>query len=104
MISYLGEFQYFQHNPTGRKDSTHSVHSTLGVEVSYEEHPLGMYNILLEPAVCDLHDYLKQANPPIHPWEIENFWKLMFRLVDAVADLHAFSWDGKEYHGYVAPW
>jgi len=97
MISYLGEFQYFRF-----RERKGSAHSNIDIEVNSPDHPLGEYNILLEPAVCDLQNYLWQADFPIHSSEITNIWELMSRLVEALMGLHAFTWeDGNEYLGFV---
>jgi serine/threonine protein kinase len=56
-----------------------------------------MYNLLLEFGESDLEVFFGDHLPPVLQTEVEGFWKALFEVVDAVADIH----DGKTDTGGV---
>lgn len=61
------------------------------------------YNILLEYADYDLDEYFFSRDPPLLASDIVNFWSSMFKVADALSNIHQFAKARagvvREYHG-----
>ncbi|KAG8525536.1 uncharacterized protein KY384_009180 [Bacidia gigantensis] len=51
----------------------------------------GMYNIVLEYAELDLDEYFFSKDPPLLSTDIAIFWRRMFDIASAVANIHQFA-------------
>ena len=63
------------------------------------------HNILLEYGELDLEEFFTRRLPPIHQFEVEEFWKALFEVADALEGVHNLETDAEGgtqlYHGYV---
>lgn len=95
MVQYLAEYAHVE--PKHALTNTHFQPQASGGSVSTA-------NILLEYGERDLEEYFEQCLPPILQVEIEDFWKDLFNVADAVRRIHDFekvkAGVSQEYYGY----
>ena len=76
-------------------------------DYTYGEEDQKTYNILLEYGEADLDEYFSTTPPPALASEIIAFWEDLFKVAEAVRDLHSFEFPRagveREYHGYANP-
>jgi hypothetical protein len=89
LASYEHEEPYILGNASNVTDNSHANVT----DVRYR----ATHNILLEFGESDLDVFFGDRLPPVLQTEVEEFWKALFEVVDAVADIH----DGKTDTGGV---
>jgi hypothetical protein len=65
--------------------------------------PFREMNILLEYGRFDLMGIFETRNPPVNSPEIEEFWRSLIEVVDALRGIHDFKTQNDRYHGSVKP-
>ena len=96
MIKYLGHYtqqEALRDNPS--KSSMDHGKSPLHEKLVHN------YNILLEYSLLDLDEVFCTRLPPVFPREIEAFWEALFKVADAVDEMHNLKIKQEEYFGYV---
>ena len=96
MIKYLGH--YTQQEPLRDhppKSSTEHGKGPLHEKLEFN------HNILLEYSLLDLDEVFSNRLPPVFPREIEAFWGALFKVADAVDEMHNLKIKKEEYFGYV---
>ena len=91
MIKYLGHYTQ-QESPRDRN---------AGSRTENWKGPSHNYNILLEYSLLDLDEVFFTRHPPVFPREIEAFWGALFKVADAVDEMHNLKIKEEEYFGYV---
>lgn len=59
------------------------------------------YNILLEYAELNLHEFFKDFHPPQLAKDIYSQWKDFCRIAEAIETLHGFDFDETRWSGFV---
>ena len=76
-------------------------------DYTYGDQDQKTYNILLEYGEVDLDEYFVATPPPALAPDIVVFWEDLFKVAEAVRDLHSFKFPRagveREYHGYANP-
>ncbi|KAF2438416.1 hypothetical protein P171DRAFT_160681 [Karstenula rhodostoma CBS 690.94] len=65
-----------------------------------ESSPFREMNILLEYGRFDLMGIFEHRNPPVNSPEIEEFWRSLIEVVDALRGIHDFKTQNDRYHGW----
>ena len=99
MVRYFGDWSASESSPW-KVANNHLSQSSL----DHQERTL-THNLLLEYGELDLDEYFASKQPPVLSKDILLFWKKLFELARAVADIHAFRKDRaglkEEFFGYV---
>ncbi len=88
MVQCLASYEHEE--PQVSTDVVASVPQDSQVEMTEPKYK-ATYNILLEYGESDLDEFFGERLPPVLQTEVEEFWKALFEVADAIAGIH----DGK---------
>lgn len=99
MVRYFGDYEYVEVQTAPTTPQTTIDGEKSNVEVG----KISTFNIILEYADYDLHEYFREFAPPVFQSEANFFWTSMFEVAHAVKNMHDFTVnkDGRmeEFHG-----
>ena len=98
IVQYLASYSHEEMKPPSSLAGS-SQHGEV------EQIAMVTHNILLEYGELDLEEFFARRLPPIHQFEVEEFWKALFEVADALEGVHNLKTHAEggiqEYHGYV---